>query len=55
MPKCKRCGNDFEIPKFAIEMVYAEYCKPCINEGLKKASKMPLNEFMKLTVKQIGL
>ena len=55
MCKCKKCGNEFEIPKNAIEMVYAIYCMPCIKEVQKKIAKMPLNEYMKLTAKQIGL
>lgn len=55
MIKCKKCGDKFEIPKFAIDMAYAIYCQKCIKEGLIKISKMPLDEYIKLTAKQIGL
>lgn len=55
MCKCKKCGNEFEVPKNAIEMVFAIYCKPCIGIGLNKMAKMPLKEYMELQAKQIGL
>lgn len=51
--KCKKCGNEFEVPKNAIEIIYATYCIPCINVSLNKLAKMPLNEYMRLTAKQV--
>jgi len=55
MCKCKKCGKEFEVPKNTIEMAFAIYCIPCIKVAQKKLAKMPLNEYMKLTAKQIGL
>ena len=55
MPKCKKCASEFEVPKNAIEPAFATYCKSCIRKGLKKMAKMPLDEYMKITAKQIGL
>jgi len=55
MLKCKKCSYEFEVPKNAIEPVFAIYCKACIKEGLKKMAKMPLKEYMKMTAKSIGL
>lgn len=55
MPKCKKCTSEFEVPKNAIELAFAVYCKDCIKKGLKKMAKMPLDEYMQITAKQSGL
>lgn len=55
MPKCKKCGSDFEVPKNAMEQVHTIYCKPCIKKALLRISKLPVEEYIKLQAKQIGL
>lgn len=53
--KCKKCGEDFIIPKNTIDMTFALYCMDCITKAVKEKSKMSISEYMKLTAKGIGL
>lgn len=50
--KCK-CGNEFEVPKYAIDPVYAKYCKACIKKGLQNYAKLSTEEVIKLHLKQV--
>ena len=53
--KCEKCGNDFDVPKFAIDMVYARYCKPCIKKGLKAYAKLSAKQVIEMECKTLGL
>jgi hypothetical protein len=55
MAICKTCGNQFKVPKFAIDMVYASYCKPCIKIGLKAYAQLPIEEVIKIEFESMGL
>lgn len=55
MPKCKKCGDEFEIPKNAIDMAYAFYCKPCVIKAVKKSLRLPVKEYIELQTRQLGL
>ena len=55
MSKCKKCGNDFQVPKYAIDIVYARYCKPCIKIGLKAYAKLSIKEVIEMECKSLGL
>ena len=52
-PKCQKCGNEFEVPKYAIDMVFAKYCKPCIKKGLQAYAKLSHKEVINLHLKQV--
>ena len=53
--KCEKCGNDFEVPKFAIDLVYASYCLACIKVGLRAYAKLPIEEIIKRQLNSLGL
>ena len=55
MCKCKKCGNDFQVPKYAIQMIFASYCKPCIKKGLKAYAKLSAKEAIQMEIKSLGL
>ena len=55
MAKCEKCGQPFEVPKYAIQMIYAKYCKPCIKKGLKVYAKLSAKEVIEMECKTLGL
>ena len=55
MCKCKKCGNEFQVPEYAIQMIYATYCKPCIKEGLKAYAKLSTKEVIEMEIKSLRL
>ncbi len=55
MCKCKKCGNEFKVPPFAIDMIYARYCKSCIKLGLKAYAKLSTKEVIEMECKSLGL
>ncbi len=52
---CERCGDEFRVPQFAIDMVYARYCKPCIKIGLKAYAKLSAKQVIEMECKSLGL
>ena len=55
MCKCKKCGNEFQVPKYAIQMIFATYCKPCIIKRLKAHAKLSPKEVIEMECKSLGL
>ena len=53
--KCEKCNNDFKVPKFAIDMVYARYCLPCIKKGLKAYAKLSAKEVIQMELKSLNV
>ena len=49
--KCKRCEKTFTVHKFAIDPVYATYCKPCIKLALKAYAKLSAKEVIRMEYK----
>jgi len=50
LPTCIKCGKEF---KPEIHRIF--HCEECFKANLKKIAKMPLDKFMNLTAKSIGL
>ena len=55
MCKCEKCGNNFEVPKFAIDPAYARWCKSCIRLGLKAYAKLSTKQVIEMECKSLGL
>ena len=53
MAKCEKCGQPLEVPKYAIQMIFARYCKPCIKIGLKAYAKLSTKEVIEMEMKNI--
>ena len=53
MPKCKKCGSQFKIPEFTIEIIETLYCKTCIKAALQKMANMPVKDYMNTIAKSI--
>ena len=53
MNKCEKCGNKFKVPKYAIQMIFAMYYKPCIKKGLKAYAKLSTKEVIENQVKSL--
>lgn len=51
--KCEKCNSEFEVPRFAIDMIYAKYCISCIKKGLKNYAALSPKEAIELQAKSL--
>ena len=51
--KCKRCGDEFKVPPFAIDVVYARWCLPCLKLGWKAFAKLSIKQVIENQVKSL--
>jgi hypothetical protein len=55
MCKCKKCGENYEIPKDSININYINFCLKCQINFQRKLIKRPLEVIIKANAKQVGL
>ena len=55
MCECKKCGENYEIPKDSININYIDFCLKCQITFQRKLMKRTSEEVIKLNAKQVGL
>lgn len=53
MNKCKKCKKEFKVTDNAIEIIYATYCSKCIRSEIIKLSKIDINYYISMQLKQV--
>ncbi len=51
--KCERCGDEFKVPPFAIDVAYARWCLPCLKLGWKAFAKLSIKQVINNQFKSI--
>ncbi len=54
MKKCEKCGNEFKVPEYAIQMIFAMYCRPCIKKGLNAYAKLSIKQVIEMEFKSLN-
>ncbi len=55
MSTCNKCGENYKIPKYSINLGYMKFCGKCLKNASKKLEEISTKEYMQLQAKQLGL